>query len=52
VDRLDGELATTRGSIDAILPELSKLVGGMGTLTGVLGSIPGVRRAVRAAAPR
>jgi ABC-type transporter Mla subunit MlaD len=74
------ELAATRRSLDAILPELSQLVGGMdtrlqgldtsvatalegldtrlghldavvselgGSLTGVLGSIPGVRRAHR-----
>jgi ABC-type transporter Mla subunit MlaD len=82
VEDLGGELAATRASIDAMLPELSRLVGGMdgrltnidtevtrvlsglderlghmddvvselgGTLTGVLGSIPGVRRAVRSA---
>ena len=80
VDVLAQELVQTRESIDAILPELSQLVGGMDgrlgnidaevsralgglderlghmdevvselgeTLTGVLGSIPGVRRAVR-----
>lgn len=82
IDRLTATLDATRGSLDAILPELSQLVGGMdtrlahiddsvaqaltdldhrlghmdgivtelgGTLTGVLGSIPGLRRAVRSA---
>jgi len=82
VNALALELTATRDSLDAILPELSRLVGGMdgrltnidaevtramsgldhrlehldevvselgGTLTGVLGSIPGFRRAVRAA---
>ena len=80
IERLTETLDATRGSLDAILPELNQLVGGMdtrlahiddgvakalgdldvrlghmddvvsdlgGTLTGVLGSIPGVRRAVR-----
>lgn len=83
IDGLTRELAATRGALDAILPELSQLVGGMDTrlaniddqvmrtlggldtrldhldsvvselgqtVTGVLGSIPGFRRAVRAAA--
>lgn len=80
IERLTATLDATRGSLDAILPELSQLVGGMdtrlasiddgvakaltdldgrlghlddvvselgGTVTGVLGSIPGVRRALR-----
>ena len=84
VEALAQELADTRTSLDAILPELSQLVGGMDgrltnidnevgkalgglderlghmdevvselgqTLTGVLGSIPGLRRSVRAAQP-
>jgi hypothetical protein len=83
IDGLTKELAATHGALDMILPELSKLVGGMderlanidnevakalgglddrlghmdtvvselgGTVTGVLGSIPGIRRAVRSAA--
>lgn len=82
IDGLTRELSATRGALDAILPELSQLVGGMdtrlaniddqvvktlgglderlghmdsvvsdlgSTVTGVLGSIPGFRRAVRTA---
>ena len=82
IDGLTSELSATRGALDAILPELSQLVGGMDerlanidaevakalggldqrlghldsvvsdlghTVTGVLGSIPGFRRAVRTA---
>ena len=82
IDGLTRELSATRGALDAILPELSQLVGGLDdrlaniddqvvktlgglddrlghmdsvvselgqTVTGVLGSIPGFRRAVRTA---
>lgn len=82
IDALTTELAATHRALDAILPELSQLVGGMDerlaniddqvvktlgglderlghmdsvvselgqTVTGVLGSIPGFRRAVRTA---